>query len=233
MLQAAADLPQVTRVPAPWRLTGTGWIALLRMPRSATARRAFVPAALSASVAGPVSLLVCVDYLQAPCGPYREVLFVPGTMRFGDGRRRLSISRILVSTWESVVNGRANWGIPKDRADFDLERRAGIDTFRVSSEGRDVCAFDFARPTGPRLPLNTALVPARWRTLAQCYEGRRFVYRPEARGTVRLARLLDWRCNPELFPDLSVAQPLLALAVEEFEMVFPVAQVDPAAAGFC
>src|SRR5512144_2039994 len=109
MFQRDEDLPELPATPAPWSLRGHGWIVLLHLPAHDEARSAFVPPELCRSVRAPFSVLACVDYDEAPCGPYREVLFIPGSMRFADGRRHFSISRIVVSTWGSVVSGRTNW----------------------------------------------------------------------------------------------------------------------------
>ena len=124
MLQSTESLPDVPRVPAPWTLRGHAWMVALRLPAGDPARTAFVRPALQATVKAAFSVLMCVVYDEAPCGPYRELLFIPGTMNFGDARYP-SISRILVSTWDSVVNGRSNWGIPKDRAELRLDARRG------------------------------------------------------------------------------------------------------------
>jgi hypothetical protein len=125
MLQPDSTLPDVPRCPAPWSLRGSGWIVALKLPPGAPARDAFLPPGLAGQGRGLASYLMYVDYLESGCGPYRELLFIPGAFPFGDGRRHLTISRILVSTWDSVVNGRDNWGIPKDRADFEVEQ--GLD----------------------------------------------------------------------------------------------------------
>ena len=69
-------------------------------------------------------IAICA-YLAADWRVSLALLLIPGTMRFPDGRRYASFSRILVSTWDSVVNGRINWGIPKDRANFDWVRGDG------------------------------------------------------------------------------------------------------------
>ena len=223
MLQSNESLPDVPRFPAPWSLRGHAWMVVLRLPAGDPARTAFVPADLRATVKSAFSVLMCVVYDEAPCGPYRELLFIPGTMHFGDARHP-SISRILVSTWDSVVNGRSNWGIPKDRADFDWTRSETGDHWRVTSEGREVCSLEFTEPTGVRLPLSTAWVPRRLGTLAQRRDGRTCYYRPEATGSLRLCRLRRWRFDPELFPDLSRATVLTAARIEGFRMVFPVAR---------
>ena len=230
-LQAAASLPEVARVPAPWALRGHGWIVLMRLPPHSGARTAFVPEPFRGSVRALLSALVCVEYTHAPCGTYREVLLVPGALRFPDGGWHASISRILVSTWASVVNGRANWGIPKDRADFTIERGADRDRFTASDAGRPCCDVEFETPRGPRLPLRTTWLPARWGTFAQVHEGHAFYYRPRARGSLRPARLLRWAFDAERFPDLADATVLLSMRVEDFTMEFPVAQVVPAMMG--
>jgi hypothetical protein len=225
VLQSAASLPEVDRVPAPWSLRGDAWIVLLRLPRAAAAATAFVAPQLRASVRSPLSALMCVEYLEAPCGPYRELLFVPGAMRFPDGDVHPSISRILVSTWASVVNGRANWGIPKDRADFYFESVPGGDRIRLEDGGHEFCRIDFGAPRGPRLPLATSLLPARLTRLAQWHEGRVFHYQPRARGSFRFCRLQGWRFDARLFPDLSDARVLACARITQFEMTFPPASI--------
>jgi hypothetical protein len=170
-----------------------------------------------------------VDYVESGCGPYRELLFIPGAFPFGDGRRHLTISRILVSTWDSVVNGRNNWGIPKDRADFEVEQ--GLDggredRVRVVSGGREVCELRLATLRfAPSLPVPGGLLPARLRTLAQSFRGRTYYYAPAAGGRARPGRLLSWRFDAELFPDLAAAPVLAAFKIESFRMTFPVADV--------
>jgi hypothetical protein len=230
-LQSSEALPETPRVPAPWSLRGHGWIVILRLPRQSAGRTAFVPEALHSSLRAAISALVCVEYVSAPCGAYRELLLIPGTMRFPDGRRYASISRILVSTWASVVNGRANWGIPKDRADtIEIVRDAATERFRVADGEHGGCRLDFEAPRGPRLPLRTSWLPAGWGTLAQLHEQRAYYYRPTASGSLRPVRLLRARYDGTLFPDLSSATVLAAFRVEAFTMEFPVARVEEVAA---
>jgi hypothetical protein len=123
------------------------------------------------------------------------------------------------------VNGRRNWGIPKDRADFDWLQGEDGDRWRVTSDGRELCTLEFTEPTGVRLPLRTAWVPRKLGTLAQRLDGRTYYYRPEARGGLRLCRVRRWHFDPELFPDLSSATVLASLRIEDFEMVFPPARI--------
>jgi Acetoacetate decarboxylase (ADC) len=230
MLQPDSGLPDVPLRPAPWNLRGSGWIVALKLPPQHPAQDAFLPDELAGRGRSLASYLMFVDYTESGCGPYRELLFIPGAFPFPDDRRHLTISRILVSTWDSVVNGRNNWGIPKDQADFAVEQ-GGADgreeCVRVTSEGREVCELRLATLRfAPPLPVHGAVVPTSLRTLAQCFRGRTYYYAPEARGWVRPGRLLSWRFNAELFPDLSGAAVVAALKVESFRMAFPVARVE-------
>lgn len=229
MLQPDSSLPDVPLRPAPWDLRGSGWIVALRLPPGSPARDAFLPAELAGRGRSLASFLMFVDYVESGCGPYRELLFIPGAFLFEDGRRHFTIGRILVSTWDSVVNGRNNWGIPKDRADFAVERGAGDgggERIRVTSDGRELCELHFAPLRfAPPLPVYGEILPARLRTLAQHLRGRTYYYAPQARGRVRPGRLVSWRCDAALFPDLADAAVLAVLKVESFNMRFPVARI--------
>jgi hypothetical protein len=224
MLQPTKSLPSVPSMPAPWSLRGHAWMVAMRLPKDDPARTAFVAPALQPTLKAALSVLMCVVYDEAPCGPYRELLFIPGTFNFGDARYP-SISRILVSTWDSVVNGRANWGIPKDRANFDWSRADDLDRWRVTDAGRELCAIEFTAPTGLRLPLRSSWTPGKFGTLAQRLDGRTFYCRPEATGSMRLCRVRHWQFDAGLFPDLSRATVLTALRIEDFRMTFPVARI--------
>lgn len=229
MLQPDHSLPEVPLRPAPWDLRGSGWIVALKLPRESPAQDAFVPPELAGRGRGLASYLMYVDYAQSGCGPYRELLFIPGAFPFDDGRRHLTISRIVVSTWDSVVNGRNNWGIPKDRADFEAVQ-GGADgreeCVRVTTDGRELCELRFGTLRfAPPLPVHGALLPEALRTLAQRFRGHTFYYAPEARGRLRPGRLLSWRFDAALFPDLAGAAVIAAFKVESFRMSFPVARV--------
>jgi hypothetical protein len=227
MLQPDASLPDVPLRPAPWDLRGSGWIVALKLPASDPAHDAFLPPELVGRGRSLASYLMYVDYAESGCGPYRELLFIPGAFPFDDGRSHLSIGRILVSTWDSVVNGRNNWGIPKDRADFDVRQEGREEVVRVTSEGRELCELRLAALRfAPPLPVHGGIVPAALRTLAQRFRGNTYYYAPEARGRVRPGRLVSWRFDGALFPDLSGAAVVAALRVESFRMRFPVARVS-------
>lgn len=227
MLQPDDSLPTVPLKPAPWSLQGQGWVVALKLPAGHPAQSAFLPPEFAGQCRGSHALLMFVDYAQSDCGPYHELLLIPGSFPFRDGRRHLSISRILVSTWDSVVNGRRNWGIPKDRADFDV--RYGVDGGRedhiVLRDGERVMA-DLRFHSWPlSLPVFGGIVPERLRTLAQRHAGADYFYAPSSRGWIRPGKVVSWKFDPELFPDLAGARVVAALKIPSFHMTFPVARV--------
>ena len=229
MLQPSSSLPEVALRPPPWDLCGSAWIAALKLPPRSPSRDAFLPPELAGRGRGLASFLLYVDYAESGCGPYRELLFIPGACPFEDGRRHYTVSRILVSTWDSVVNGRRNWGIPKDRADFVVDSTgpgSPVERVRVTAHGHEVCELRFAPLRyAPSLPVNAALVPQRLRTLAQRFDGRTYYFAPRARGRLRPGRLVSWRFDAALFPDLAGSAVVAVFRVESFEMVFPVAEI--------
>lgn len=220
--------PLITDAPAPWDLLGRGYISLLRFAENSPAQDAFLPDSLSGKRSrSRTAWMMFVDYATSDVGPYHELLFIPGSFPFEDGRRHLSISRIFVSSMDSVVNGQRNWGIPKDEAQFDVRYGAdGVDHVRVSKDGEFLAELQFRHYPLP-LPFSTALVPKSLRTLAQHHDGKTYVYTPSAQGWVRPAKLVSARSNPNLFPDLAQARAPVSIAVPRFSMRFPVSRIIP------
>jgi hypothetical protein len=224
--------PDLPRAPAPWMLTGsTAYVVMLRLPPHFTDKDGFVPAPLqgrSTSTGSRTGVLMFVDYATSEVGPYQELLFIPGRFRVGKGSF-WSITRIYVSSWASVVNGQANWGIPKDRADFEVLREGERDRVRLR-HGREVFADLTFAPRGLRLPASSVLMPEALRTLVQVHEGRVYHYAPSATCKVELARLVEARVDPERFPDVAQCKVLFAARLSDFVLRFPVARVEDAEA---
>jgi hypothetical protein len=216
-------LPDKVIAP-PWRLEGSGLILLLKPPRAEPDRRWYTISPCGEFVRPGLGLMMFVDYWRSEAGPYRELLFIPG--RFQIGARRLwSITRILVSTPASVAGGRANWGIPKEQAEFDLDGEPGHGCrVRVSKDGQSLADFSW-EPRGPSLPVSTAFLPARLHTLVQNLDGRRFQLTPKAQGRMSAARLSAVQTNTQGFPAISSDRVLFAFAVTRFQMEFPAARI--------
>ena len=122
-------------IPAPWTLTGDGLMLFYRFPREFVLENGFVPPELCQSFVGGFGSVMLVDYQTSNVGPYRELLFIPGQFQFGS-KRYYAITKIYVSTQISVENGRINWAIPKEIADFHIS--ADRQTFAVTHEGKSI-----------------------------------------------------------------------------------------------
>jgi len=224
MKTAEDSIDGVTLVPAPWTLHGKGYMLLYRLPRDFVDAHGNVPDFLAGRFAGGFGSLMLVDYADSDAGPYGEMLFIPGRFRYKN-RKLHTISRIYVSTMASVVNGRNNWAIPKERADFRFERLCGRRERVTVSVGEAMAADLTLRAFGPRFPVSTALLPF---PLVQRQGNRDYHTRFTGKGWGRLARVEAMRFDGALFPDLAGIRPVAVLAVEPFEITFPVAVVEPA-----
>ncbi len=219
--------PQLPTCPAPWNLTGSGYVVALRMPQQVLDCECFVPDSLRPSRRGKIAYLMFVDYTSSDVGPYHELLFIPGSFDFS-GKRYLSISKIYVSSEASVVNGQRNWGIPKAVCEFDVQYGAdgGIDRVRALLDGQVFADLSF-KAFGPRLPIHTAITPAGLHTLGQHWQGQEYIYTPSARGHTRFARLLSASVDARHFPDIARGKPLAAFRITDFRMRFPLSHITP------
>ncbi|BDP40935.1 hypothetical protein DAETH_09040 [Deinococcus aetherius] len=191
--------------PPPWTLRGHGLVAL------------YAPA--PGSLLGALMLL---RYASSPVGPYDELLWVEAPTPSPAGPR-LQVRSIFVSTRESMVWGRRNWGLPKRLAGFEWEGEPGRGQVRVTGEDGRAVAHLACQWSGPRLPVTTALLPAPLRTLAQpALDGGEgwLLTTPRATGHVSPARLTVLHADG-LHPPLVSARPRLTLGVPDFRLVFP------------
>lgn len=213
---------EIKAYPAPWELRGKGYIFLYKFSRTFVKEHGNVPAFLDGGFAGGFGSVMLVDYEQSDAGPYGELLFIPGKFRFG-GKRLDTISKIYVSTQESVVNGRANWGIPKEPADFSFEDLGGgVEKASVTVNGQ--AAAQFTLKSGKlSFPVSTKLLPF---PLVQEYEGKRYFTSFSGKGKGHFARVKDVKIDPALFPDVSLCRPIAVIRVDPFNITFPVAGIE-------
>lgn len=206
-------------VPPPWHLTGRGFVFVYRFSDEFVQSSGWVPAPLQSRFSGGFGTVMLVDYARSPAGPYQELLFIPGMFSGQDNSTHFSITKIYVSTLESVVSGWHNWGIPKERADFQFAK----DQVQVHL-GQEHIADFYVKSEGPFLPVSTAPVPPDMRTLLQMYGRQHILTTLSGNGWVRPARLMAFKGNSELFPDLSHQRPLAGFEVRSFNLNFPVPQ---------
>jgi hypothetical protein len=209
------DDQAATIAPAPWALMGSGYIIVLKLSRDFAETSGFVPEPLKGSFSGGIGTVMYVDYTYSDAGPYQELLFIPGTFNLA-ATRYFSITKIFVSTMDSVVYGRRNWGIPKELADFTCEKKNQLaDRIRVIKDGTTAAELTF-RSYPLRIPVTTGLV--------HLHEGKTYLTTPMARGTISPARLVDFSANASFFPDITHGRVMAAFKVSHFFMVFPQAR---------
>lgn len=211
--------------PAPWRLRGDGHILLYWFRRDPRRASAFTQPQLADHWRGGLGSLTWMDYRESPVGPYREILFVPGMFAL-DGRRDFSISRIFVDSLTSVIGGRANWGIPKDLADFQRDVRAdGTEFLSAHVDGREI-AHLISHAVGPAIPIDTGFMPL---TMMQRMDGRLFYTPLTLRGRAQFLDVVRVETDPtdvEL-PSLAGTRPLLAIKLSDFDITFPEPRIEP------
>ncbi|GAB2637502.1 hypothetical protein GCM10027035_34030 [Emticicia sediminis] len=206
------------QAPPPWKLKGNGYIFLYHFPKSFVEKFGFLADYQADRFNGDfVGTVMLVDYATSAVGPYHELLFVPGRLNF-DKKKIFSTSKIYVSSQESVENGIANWGIPKELADFRISKLsekeevvevmiAGKTFFKVHLQKR---SFKF--------PITTKFFPLK---LAQKLGNDLLITNSPAKGKASFAKLLNVEVDSLHFPAISQLKPLSILAVSDFEMEFP------------
>jgi hypothetical protein len=210
--------------PAPWGLRADAYVFAIKLPHGSGRAELFVTDELAEARFGPLGWVMYVDYSEAPVGPYRELLLIPGSFRFGK-RRLPSITKIYVSSQASVDNGRRNWGIPKERASFETEREGErVEHVRVRVGG--ALAIELTLRHGTlALPVSAAILPSRLRTLGQTLDGRSYEVTPSARGLMQRAKVEHAWSDPSLFVGMSAKSVVSAVRLSKVNLTFPAAHV--------
>ncbi|RZK00390.1 MAG: acetoacetate decarboxylase, partial [Flavobacterium sp.] len=112
--------------PPPWDLTGNGYVFLFHFSKAFVQEQGFLDDYQKDTYKGGLlglGTVMLVDYTTSDVGPYKELLFVPGRFSFNKpADNTWGISKIYVSSYYSVWNGRENWGIPKELAEFNIQK---------------------------------------------------------------------------------------------------------------
>lgn len=212
--------------PPPWELAGDGYVFLFRFSKAFVQEQGFLEdyqhSAYQHGLLG-LGTVMLVDYKTSDVGPYRELLFVPGKFRFNNAPRGTwGISKIYVSSYNSVWNGKENWGIPKELAEFNIRQINKREEQIEVKSGNEV--FFKARLKKRRFsfPVSTKLFPLK---LAQKLREDLVITSLSANGRASFAKLLDIQINSLYFPDFSKAKLIAILSVQDFKMTFPLPKV--------
>ncbi|HRP69864.1 MAG TPA: acetoacetate decarboxylase family protein [Turneriella sp.] len=222
-------MPQNKEYPPPWHLTGAGVIIFFPAHKERVLDSLALGEGNRASFAGGMGAVMLVRYQDAECGPYDELLYIPGFFKH-QGRTYLRIAKIFVSTPQSVEWGRRNWAIPKELARFAWQqgkKEWHIDVKETHSE-KNIYSISLS-PRFFSFPISTALLP--WSLLQKQEErysdgGDYFLEtRLAATGTAKIC-FIDRVEGSKVFPDYHDVShgPRIAFAIDPFRMTFPVAK---------
>ena len=209
---------EIKIAPAPWNLTGDAYIMVYKFSKDFVQEYGFLADYQQDRFLGYVGTVMLVDYKTSGVGPYRELLFIPGMFTF-DWKKMFSISKIYVSSRDSVYNGIENWGIPKEYADFDWQTNDdGTENVSLKIDGKE-----FFKTTIKKgfisFPLTTSILPL---NVVQKLRKDLIITNPTAKGKATLASIKSIEVDRNFFPDLSKASPLITMKVKNFEMNFNV-----------
>lgn len=216
--------PEIKIAPAPWNLTGDAYIMVYKFSKDFVQEYGFLADYQRDRFLGYVGTVMLVDYKTSAVGPYRELLFIPGMFTF-NWKKMFSISKIYVSSRDSVYNGIENWGIPKEFADFDWQTNPdGSEDISVSLEGKEFFKTTIKKGFIP-FPITTSILPL---TVVQKLRKDLIITNPSAKGKATLASVKTMQVDRNFFPDLSKTSPLITMKVKDFEMNFnvPVVKID-------
>ena len=204
--------------PAPWNLTGNAYIMVYKFSKDFVNEYGFLADYQRDRFLGYVGTVMLVDYQTSAVGPYRELLFIPGMFTF-DWKKMFSISKIYVSSEDSVHNGIENWGIPKELADFDwLQNTDGSEEISVKIKGQEFFKAHFKKGF-ISFPLTTTVFPL---SIVQKLRKDLIITNPTAKGKATLAQMKSVTIDKNFFPDLSKTTPILTMKVKDFKMTFNV-----------
>ena len=204
---------------APWQLDGNGYILLYKFPKWFVEKHGFLSESQRVDFKGYFGTVMLVDYHSSAVGPYQELLFIPGMFDVG-GKNKFSITKIYVSTYNSVWNGINNWAIPKEVADFKWESVGkNKEKIEVSSNGKTFFSAVFHKKW-LKFPLTTAFLPIN--LVQTTHDGNLLLTQPSSKGQGQLASLVSVEIDADFFPDISQIKPIMAIAANDFKMTFPV-----------
>ncbi|MFD3326658.1 acetoacetate decarboxylase family protein [Streptomyces sp. NPDC058701] len=198
-----------TYPPEPWHLAGQMYLSLWSVPSRALPP---LPAGLRPLTLAGRALMggAWVVYENDSVLHYSELL---SAVLVRDGRRpRVTITDIWVDSGPSRDGGRELWGIPKEMAEFHMNRDQGFQAAATAGAGvLGRASFRGRLPLPGRLPLSYHV--------AQTLDGQLKTSPVRCRGTLTIARG-DWEVPPGSELMIPARRPLLSLILRDFGLSF-------------
>lgn len=207
--------------PAPWNLTGKGYIFILKNKKKQKIEDIHIPDILKSKFCGGFGMLMLVEYLESNVGPYNEILYIPGKF-FINGKKKYSITKIFVSSEASVEWGRKNWAIPKEFAEIDFKSLSkNTEEISVKTNGNEFFKTELKK-IPIFFPVHTAFFPV---PLAQIAGDEIFYTKFTGYGIGYFIKTKRLEILNEYFPNVSINDIIACIKIEKFKITFPVADV--------
>lgn len=202
------------QAPAPWKLKGEGIILIYKFSKSWIETHGKLPEHLKGKFQGGLGFVMVLDYQSSPVGPYRELLFIPGTFApYG----KQAITKIYVNTEVSTHNGHMNWGIPKETLPILMDKNGGTELIQVSDGACLPFSCEVSVGKIP-FPFSTSFLPFDFH---QLWNGVDFFFKPSAYGWCKYATIKNVSIDSAYFPDISSQKPLFAIITNSLRINFP------------
>ncbi|HBF36055.1 MAG TPA: hypothetical protein DDW50_01900 [Firmicutes bacterium] len=212
-------------VSTTWNFTGNGYIMLFKFPKSFILDHGFLTKHFQDGFYGNVGAIVFADYQTSNAGPYQELLFIPGKLRY-QRHKFYTISKDFVSDREGLENSLIPWGISKERASFQFSNNGkGLDTLKVTQNGVPIIDITI-QPSqrGLAFPLRTFFHSLHM-VQHDPDQGKIFQFNLHGKGKGRFAEIMKVDVNPELFPNFAFFKHVAIMKVSNFHLKLPVAKM--------
>lgn len=207
--------------PAPWLLHGKGYMFLLKLSKQDIEKDIFLNDFFKERFKGGFGAMMLVEYWDSNAGPYNELLFIPGKFSYNNQKKN-TISKIYVSSMDSVENGINNWAIPKELADINFVKQDSK-TEQIMAKKDGKVFFDLTvKSFGIKFPIHTAFMPF---PLVQLKDGKSYYTNFSGSGMAKFVKIKNLEIVSSYFPKISKKQIFAGIKIEPFKICFPEAIV--------
>jgi hypothetical protein len=220
-------MENTTHYPPPWHLKGKGFIIPFLGKENILLEKGFISEEDKEFFRGGLGAVMLVNYESSNVGPYYELLFIPGDFSYDvSGKSKLykRITKIFVSSLISIQEGRLNWAIPKEFANFKWNTNGNNTEISVSTkDGEIFLEAEFTKKYF-YFPLTTKIYPVS--LLQKTEAGKLISTKFSGSGKGKFAAINKWSVNEKYFVDINkVAKFSIGLSADEFNIVFPIPKI--------
>jgi len=206
--------------PAPWKLNGEGIILTYSFNKNWMLDNGFIPPHLHHKFKGGLSFIMLADYHESDCGPYQELVFIPGLFHL-DGKYQLMITKIYVNSEESLAAGRDNWGLPKEMAEINWKTNGTNILFNAKINGNKFFETEI-QSNSFAFPVSNALIPFKF---YQESSGQSYQFQPSGKGRATSAKMKGINSVEIKFPNLNQGKFINCLHIKNFKLSFPKSKI--------